>query len=43
MSFQRKQEKDFTKEVKDLVPEAEALAKVSSGWLNRRADNRTAS
>jgi hypothetical protein len=29
MSFQRKQEKDFTKEVKDLAPEAEALAKVS--------------
>lgn len=29
MSFQRKQEKDFTKEVKDLTVEVEAVAKVT--------------
>lgn len=31
MSFQRKQEKDYTAEVKALQPEAEKLAKV--GWV----------
>lgn len=29
MSFQRKQEKDFTPEVKELTPEVEKLASVS--------------
>jgi hypothetical protein len=29
MSFQRKQEKDFTPEVKALTPEVEQVAKVS--------------
>lgn len=42
MSFQRKQEKDYTKEVKELTPEVEALAKVGSVCPNP-ADIRTAS
>ncbi|CAK9784808.1 26S proteasome non-ATPase regulatory subunit 12 [Cutaneotrichosporon oleaginosum] len=36
MSFQRKQEKDYTKEVNDLAPEAEALAK--GGKLSEAVD-----
>lgn len=42
MSFQRKQEKDFTKEVKELSAEVEALAKVSFARLEE-ADIRLAS
>ena len=42
MSYTRKQEKDFTPEVKALTTEVEAIAKVGPGVVPA-ADNRPAS